>query len=247
MKFDFIDQTIVITGATRGIGKQIAEDLEILGAKLVLTGTQQKQINDLNSRNTNPKIIYKKLDFLNKNSIKEFIDFISSLERIEVLINNAGINRLNKIQESLDEDWNDMINVNLSGAYYLIKAVSKIMINQKYGRILNISSIFSVIGKEKRALYCSTKSAINGLTIGTSNDLSKYNILCNSLSPGFVNTDLTKKNLTSDQISSLRKQIPIERLAEPKDISNTSIYLISNLNSYITGQNIIVDGGFTNI
>ena len=247
MEFDFKEQTIIITGATRGIGKKIAEDLESLDAKLVLTGTDKNQINRLNIENANPKIIYKQLDFLDKNSLKKFLDFISNLDRIEGLINNAGINRLNKIQESLDEDWNDMINVNLSGAYYLIKAVSKVMINQKYGRILNISSIFSVIGKEKRSIYCSTKSAINGLTIGTSNDLSKYNILCNSLSPGFVKTDLTKKNLTQNQINLLSKQIPIERLAETKDISNTSIYLISNLNSYLTGQNIIVDGGFTNI
>jgi 3-oxoacyl-[acyl-carrier protein] reductase len=121
------------------------------------------------------------------------------------------------------------------------------MIKNKYGRILNVSSIFGSISKEKRVIYSATKSGLNGITKGISNDLSKHDILCNSISPGFVKTELTFKNLTKNEIVALESQIPIGRLAEPSDISKTSIYLVSNLNKYITGQNIIVDGGYTNI
>ena len=144
-------------------------------------------------------------------------------------------------------DWNDMVSVNLTTPFRLIKAVSAKMISNNYGRILNIASIFSVISKEKRVAYSSTKFGLNGLTIGTSNDVSKYNILCNSLSPGFVMTDLTKKNLSEKEIKELSSQIPIKKFGTTSDVSNVAVFLLSDLNQYITGQNIIVDGGYTNV
>lgn len=247
MKFEFENQTIIITGATRGIGKQIAADLHELNANLILTGTNKNQIDKLNQLNSSPGIIYKHLDFLDSVSTNFFLEYVTGLKKIDILINNAAINRLNAVQNSLINDWDDMISVNLTGAYKLIRSISPIMIKNKYGRILNISSIFSTISKEERVIYSATKSGLNGITVGVSNDLSKYDILCNSISPGFVKTDLTYKNLTKNEIRALENQIPIGRLAEPSDISKTSIYLISNLNKYITGQNIIVDGGYTNI
>tara|TARA_B110000483_G_scaffold243135_1_gene331488 strand:+ start:785 stop:1528 length:744 start_codon:yes stop_codon:yes gene_type:complete len=247
MKFKFENQNIIITGATRGIGKQIALDLHELNGNLILTGTNKKQIEKLNQQNSSPRVKYKYLDFLDIDSTNKFLDYVSGLNKIDILINNAAINRLNSIQNSSLIDWNDMISVNLTGAYRLIRTISPIMISNKYGRILNISSIFSTISKEERIIYTATKSGLNGITVGISNDLSKYDILCNSISPGFVKTDLTYKNLSENEIIALENQIPIGRLAEPADISKTSIYLISNLNKYLTGQNIIVDGGYTNI
>ena len=247
MKFIFKNQTIIITGATRGIGQQIAKDLNELNANLILTGTDKNQIEKLNRLNRSPRIQYKHLDFLDDASINKFLNYITTLEKIDVLINNAAINRLNSVQNSTIKDWDDMIGVNLTGAYKIIRSISPIMIKNKYGRILNVSSIFSTISKEKRVIYSATKSGLNGITVGISNDLSKYDILCNSISPGFVKTELTYKNLTKNEIVALESQIPIGRLAEPSDISKTSIYLVSNLNKYITGQNIIVDGGYTNI
>jgi 3-oxoacyl-[acyl-carrier protein] reductase len=121
------------------------------------------------------------------------------------------------------------------------------MIRNGYGRIVNIASIFSIISKEKRAVYSATKFGLHGLTVGSSNDLAKYNILVNTLSPGFVMTDLTRKNLSKSERILLANQVPINRLAEVQDISNVAVFLLSNLNSYLTGQNIIVDGGFTNV
>jgi 3-oxoacyl-[acyl-carrier protein] reductase len=247
MKFIFKNQTIIITGATRGIGQQIAKDLNELNGNLILTGTDKNQIEKLNELNRSPRIKYKHLDFLDDDSTNKFLNYISRLEKIDVLINNAAINRLNSIQKSTIKDWDDMIGVNLTGAFKIIRSISPIMIKNKYGRILNVSSIFGSISKEKRVIYSATKSGLNGITKGISNDLSKHDILCNSISPGFVKTELTFKNLTKNEIVALESQIPIGRLAEPSDISKTSIYLVSNLNKYITGQNIIVDGGYTNI
>ena len=247
MKFIFKNQTIIITGATRGIGQQIAKDLNELNGNLILTGTDKNQIEKLNELNRSPRIKYKHLDFLDDDSTNKFLNYISRLEKIDVLINNAAINRLNSIQKSTIKDWDDMIGVNLTGAFKIIRSISPIMIKNKYGRILNVSSIFGYISKEKRVIYSATKSGLNGITKGISNDLSKHDILCNSISPGFVKTELTFKNLTKNEIVALESQIPIGRLAEPSDISKTSIYLVSNLNKYITGQNIIVDGGYTNI
>jgi 3-oxoacyl-[acyl-carrier protein] reductase len=121
------------------------------------------------------------------------------------------------------------------------------MIKNGYGRIVNIASIFGVISKEKRAVYSATKFGIHGLTVGCSNDLARFNILVNTVSPGFVLTDLTRKNLSIIEMELLSNQVPIKRMAETSDISNVAVFLLSNLNQYLTGQNIIVDGGFTNV
>jgi 3-oxoacyl-[acyl-carrier protein] reductase len=150
MKFIFENQTIIITGATRGIGQQIAKDLDELNGNLILTGTDKNQIEKLNELNRSPRIKYKHLDFLDDDSTNKFLNYISRLEKIDVLINNAAINRLNSIQKSIIKDWDDMIGVNLTGAFKIIRSISPIMIKNKYGRILNVSSIFGSISKEKR-------------------------------------------------------------------------------------------------
>lgn len=249
MKLDFSQKTIVITGATRGIGKQIANDLSLLGANLILTGTNPEQVYELNELALHEKknIKYYCVDLLQADSLSNFCDSLQKLKRIDGLINNAGINRLNSVNQINMIDWDDMLAVNLSAPFKIIKTVSVKMIEQKYGRIVNVASIFSKISKEKRAAYSATKFGLNGLTVGTSNDLARYNIMVNTISPGFVMTDLTKKNLTAEEIDILSEMIPAKRMAVAKDISNVAIFLLSNLNTYLTGQNIVVDGGFTNV
>lgn len=249
MVLDFFQKTIVITGATRGIGKQIANDLSLLGANLILTGTNPEQVQELNELAFREKksIKYYCVNLLQNDSLSQFCDHLQKLNRIDGLINNAGINRLNSVDSINMLDWIDMLAVNLSAPFQIIKTVSVKMIEQKYGRIVNVASIFSKISKEKRAAYSATKFGLNGLTVGVSNDLARYNIMVNTISPGFVMTDLTKKNLTAEEIHNLTEIIPAKRMAVAKDISNVAIFLMSNLNTYITGQNIIVDGGFTNV
>lgn len=249
LKLDFKGRIILVTGGTRGIGKQIAEDLFQLGAEVLITGTNPKEIDEFNleSSANGYKKKYFCVNFLKEKSQISFLKEIKEYTKIDGIVNNAGINRLNKIQEALISDWNDMLEINLSSPFKILNVVSSNMIQNGYGRIVNISSIFGVISKEKRTLYSATKFGIHGLTVGSSNDLAKYNILVNTVSPGFVLTDLTKKNLSKDEIKELSEQVPMKRMAVTKDISNVVIFLLSDLNSYLTGQNIIVDGGFTNV
>ena len=246
MNINFKDKTIIITGGTRGIGKQIAEDLFNLEANIIITGTGHKLNNSLFSDNFN-RVKYFQVDFTKNDESNSFVEFISDLDSIYGLVNNAGINVLNSISNLNYSDWTNMVNVNLTTPLMLMSAVSKKMISSNIGRIVNISSIFGVISKEKRVAYSATKSGLHGMSQGVSNDLAKFNILVNSISPGFINTDLTQKNLSEEQQFELKKIIPMHRLGEAKEISNLAIYLLSEYNSYITGQNLIIDGGFTNV
>lgn len=250
MEFNFKDKTVLITGATRGIGKQLAKDFENLGANLILTGTNFRQTNNLNkniSKNKNRHVKYYTLDFLKEKSLDAFIDQLQKYDKIDICINNAGINRINYFTETLVEDWDDIIKVNLRSPFVLSREAAKIMKKNNYGRIVNIASIFGIISREKRSIYTSSKSGLIGMTRAVAVELAPYNILVNCVSPGFVLTDLTKRILTISEIKGLESQIPLRRLATPEDISKVVLFLSSDLNTYISGQNIIVDGGYVNI
>jgi len=250
MEIDFSNQNALVTGATRGIGKQIAEDLVRLGANLILTGTKKDQIEMLNEESKeddNGKRKYYCVDFTNAESAEAFMEELKNYDKIDICINNAGINKIDYIDETRTRDWDDIISVNLKAPFLVIREVSRIMKRNGYGRIINIASILGVISKEKRAIYSSSKFGIMGMTMAVSNELARYNVLVNAVSPGFVLTDLTKKILGKDEMEELEAQIPAQRLAAPADISNVVLFLASNFNTYITGQNIIVDGGYVNI
>lgn len=248
MKISFEGKTILVTGSTRGIGKKIAEDIYELGGTVLLTGTNPDQIRELNSSaNSDTRKKYFCVDFSSISSINAFIAELDKIDKIDVLVNNAGINKLNSIQDVEYQDWLDMISVNLTGPLLIMKTLSRKMVAQGYGRIINIASIFSKVSKERRSVYSATKFGLDGLTVGISNDLARYNILVNTVSPGFIMTDLTRKNLSNEEIDQLTLQIPAKRMGQPEDISRVVAFLASDLNSYLTGQNIVVDGGFVNV
>ena len=145
------------------------------------------------------------------------------------------------------EDWDDMINVNLRAPYMLIRQISKLMKKNRYGRIINISSIFGVVSREKRSVYTTTKYGLRGMTVTAALELAKYNVLVNAVSPGFIRTDMTAKNLSKKEQEQIIKQIPMHRFGTPEDISRTVLFLASPYNSYMTGQNIVVDGGYVSV
>jgi len=250
MKIDFTGQVALVTGGTRGLGKQIADDLFNLGADLILTGTSTEQIEELNHSlppEKQRRIKYIAADFRDSENIERFTEQITAHGRIHVCVNNAGINRINYIDETLIEDWNDIITVNLKAPFMIIREVTKIMKERNYGRIINISSVFGVVSRPKRSAYSASKFGLRGLTLSVANELARYNILVNSVSPGFVLTELTKSVLTAEEMLELADDIPAGRLATPDEISRVVVFLASSLNTYIAGQNIIVDGGYVNV
>jgi len=250
MKLDFTGQTVLVTGATKGIGAAIASAFEDTGASLILTGTHQEQIDDLNGQNLlqgKKHIRWLHVDFSSTESTASFVKTIAQVPRIHVLINNAGTNRISKIDQVLEEDIDLLLSINLRAPILLCKSISQTMKKMNYGRIVNIASIWSTITKSGRAVYTASKSGLVGMTRTVAIDLAPYNILVNAVSPGFTNTELTKTSLSTEERESMSNLIPIGRFAEPKEIAKTVLFLSSSWNTYITGQNIVVDGGYTSV
>lgn len=237
LRFD--GRNVIVTGGTRGIGKAIAELYYSLGAQVTITGrgTDNPMADQFD---------YCQLDCSDADSVENFIAYIDQLSCLDVLVNNAGINKINVLEDIDVEDFDNLYAINLRSPFLLCKAAAKKM-KGKGGHILNIASIWSKVTREGRVSYISSKSGLAGMTRGMATDLARDNILVNTLSPGFVGTDLTYTSLTQAEIESLCKDIPIGRLAAPSEIANQAIFLTSELNTYLTGRNIIVDGGFTNV
>lgn len=248
MKFDFTDKTVIVSGATKGIGQSIARHFQNLGAELILTGTNKEEIDRLND-NADPieKVKYYHLDFLNDGLIIEFIESIQRYSKIDILVNNAGINKIEYIYDFNTDDWENIMKINLTGPFRLIKDVGKRMKKQNTGKIINIASIFGTITMAKRNAYTASKSGLIGLTKTASVDLAPYNVLVNSVSPGFVSTDLTRRILNEKEIIELASKVPLGRMGQPDEIAKLVLFLASEYNTYITGQNIIIDGGYVNI
>lgn len=250
MKVDFHGQVVLVTGATRGIGWQLARDFASLGAQLVMTGTKRPSTEELRAitrKGEGTLLGFHEVDFTDQERTRVFLRELARYKKIDVSVNNAGINRISRIHESRVEDWDDILSVNLKAPYLITRVVSRTMKRHGYGRIINISSIFGLISREKRSIYSSSKSGLLGLTVASSNELARYNVLVNAVSPGFVLTDLTKRILSKAEMSKLAAQVPVRRLATPDEISHVVVFLASGYNTYITGQNIIVDGGYVNV
>ena len=246
MKTEFLNKTVLVTGGTRGIGAAIVKRFYDLNAKVLTTGTDKQLLEKLNET-SGSRIKYLHLDFTSIKSIKGFLLRLVKQNQIDVLVNNAGVNKIDSIDNISEDDWDKINNVNLRGPFQITKAVAKIMKKNQQGRIVNISSIFGVVSKAMRASYSTTKWGLVGFTKAVAVDLAPHNILVNAVSPGFIDTELTRKILGNDGIKEVLESIPQQRLASAEEVAKLVIFLSSNQNSYITGQNIIIDGGFTSV
>lgn len=218
-------KTVLITGGSRGIGKACADKFR--DEKFaVLTPTRDE------------------MDLSSEQSIKKWLEKNSGLH-IDILINDAGINEVNDIDKVDDADMDKMFAVNLKAPILLLRHFIPQMKAQNFGRIVNIGSVWAVVSKQGRGIYSATKNALHGITNTVALEVASHNILVNTVCPGFVMTELTQKNNTSAQIDELCKKIPLGRLANPEEIANFVWFLCSDMNTYITGQKFVIDGGYT--
>ena len=243
---DFSGKVVLITGATRGIGAALAHDLHLAGADLIVTGTDPERIADIDADPARGgRIRYLAADFDDDASFDRFLEQLELVQRIDVCINNAGINKINPIYDLTAADYDRITRVNLRAPTLICRSVSRKMRESEYGRIVNISSIWSTVTKAGRGLYATTKTGLIGLTRTVAVDMAPYNVLVNAVSPGVTRTELTDSILSQRDAEELAAQIPLNRFAQPTEISKVIMFLASDLNTYLTGQNITVDGGFT--
>ncbi len=212
-----------ITGASRGIGKAIASKLSQEGFSVYSPSRAE-------------------MDLSNPDSVKQFLANYN--ETPTVLINNAGENIIGSITDYSFDTWQRILNVNLNSVFLLIQHFAPKMAQSGYGRILNVSSCLSVKTRVGRAAYSSSKAGLNGLTRAAAVEYASKNVLINAMSPGFVDTELTHQNNNPEQVQKIVDSLPIARLAKPAEIAEFAHFLVSGQNSYITGQNILIDGGY---
>lgn len=248
MDIDFTGKIALVTGATRGIGKAIADTLWQSGASVFLTGTKQDEIDRLNAEVREQGIERKHylcVDLSDDFSVRGFLMELNEIERIDICVNNAGINIVRDFTEVPFEEFLKVQQVNVFGPRQILNVVVPKMKANNYGRIVNIASIWSVINRPGRSSYGISKNAIHGLTKAISVELAEYGIMVNSVSPGFTMTELTVRTNTAEQLEMLSKKIAARRLANPQEQANVVAFLCSEQNSYMTGQNLVVDGGYS--
>ncbi|MEH7106800.1 3-oxoacyl-[acyl-carrier-protein] reductase [Bacillus sp. JJ1764] len=236
----------LVTGASRGIGREIALELARLGANVAVnySGSEAKANEVVDEIKAMGKEAFAvKCNVAEAEEVAEMVKAtIDQFGRLDILVNNAGITRDNLLMRMKEEEWDDVININLKGVFLVTKAVTRQMMKQRHGRIINIASIVGVSGNPGQANYVAAKAGVIGLTKTTAKELASRNITVNAIAPGFITTDMTEK-LPEDVKAEMLKQIPLSRLGEPKDIAKITAFLASEDSSYITGQTFHVDGG----
>ncbi|WP_226665739.1 3-oxoacyl-[acyl-carrier-protein] reductase [Metabacillus litoralis] len=236
----------LVTGASRGIGRAIALDLAKHGASIAVNyaGNEAKANEVVDEIKANGgHAISIKADVSNQDDVQQMIkSVIGEFGQLDILVNNAGITRDNLLMRMKDDEWDDVINTNLKGVFLCTKGVTRQMMKQRHGRIINITSIVGVSGNPGQANYVAAKAGVIGLTKTTAKELASRNITVNAVAPGFITTDMTDE-LSEDVKSEMLKQIPLAKLGEPSDISNLVTFLASEKSKYITGQTLHVNGG----
>ena len=247
--FDLSNKVAVVTGASRGIGKSIAKAYARTSAHVVCVSRTEKALTAVveEIKKENGSASLSVCDVSDPETFNNLIkDTCATHGSVDILINNAGITRDRLIMRMSEDDWNTVIDTNLKGAFNGIKAVTRIMMKQRFGRIINISSIVGLVGNAGQANYASAKAGLIGLTKATAKELASRNITVNCIAPGYIATDMT--NQMDDQTKdSLISQIPLGHIGSPDDIAATALFLASDEAGYITGQTITVDGGMVMI
>jgi NAD(P)-dependent dehydrogenase (short-subunit alcohol dehydrogenase family) len=214
----------LVTGASRGIGRAVAVRFEELGARVLTPPRAQ-------------------LDLADPSSIDRFLARLDV--PVDILVNDAGVNELAGLAETTDELLRDTLEVNLTAPFRLARALVPAMAQRGWGRVVNITSVWTVVAKERRTPYIVSKTALNGLTRAMAVEFGANGVLVNAVAPGFVMTEMTTQNNTPDQLQVIARGVPLRRLAEPPEIAELVAFLASSRNSFMTGQVLVCDGGFS--
>ena len=238
---NFKNKKILVTGATGGIGREIVKKFISLEGTVVATGTNLERLDLLKKDFPNVNVV--KFDISEHSKIEEFIDNVfTQLSGLDILINNAGTNMDNLSLRMKDEEWQKVIDINLTSTFLLSKYAIKKMLKNKYGRIVNISSVVGHTGNLGQANYSASKAGIIGMTKSLAIEYAKKNITLNCVSPGFIQSKMTD-NINESVKAALTSRIPMSRLGNAEDVANSVAFLSSDQASYITGETIHVNGG----
>lgn len=243
MNIDLRSRVALVTGASRGIGASIASTLGHCGAHVVVNYNQSRQRAEdvvekiIESGGSAEAVCF---DVADENQIRESVkDIVKRHERIDILVNNAGLSKDSLLLRAKPSDFDNMVDTNLKGSFFCSFHVARYMLRQKNGRIVNISSIVGLGGNAGQSVYATTKAGLIGMTKSLAKELGPRGILVNAIAPGLVDTDMIR-DIDREQII---KNIPLRRIGYPEDIAGLALFLCSDLNSYITGQVIVIDGG----
>ena len=236
----------MITGGARGIGKDIAmlfaregSDVAICDVNEEILASTKKEIEDATGR----KVLAEKVDVTSLKEVEAFVKkTLDNLGKLDILVNNAGITRDNLLIRMTEDEWDAVLNVNLKGAFNCIKAVTRPMMKQRNGNIVNMASIIGLMGNAGQANYSASKGGLIALTKTVAKELASRNVNANAIAPGFIQTDMTDK-LTAEMKQNLLKFVPLGRMGKTEDVANLALFLASSDSSYITGQVITIDGG----
>jgi 3-oxoacyl-[acyl-carrier protein] reductase len=241
-------KTALVTGGSRGIGAAIVRRLAADGATVFFTYNSGAELanalmQELTSQGASAHALQANVaDADSVSALFKAVTEQSPTKRIDILVNNAGITKDGLILRMSEADWDAVVDTNLKGAFFTCKAAAKVMMGQRYGRIINIGSVVGVIGNPGQANYVSSKAGLMGLTKSLARELASRNILVNCIAPGYIKTEMTD-TLTEDQKKAINENIPLGRIADPVEIASVVAFLASDDAAYITGQTISVDGG----
>jgi 3-oxoacyl-[acyl-carrier protein] reductase len=236
----------LVTGASRGIGREIAFELAREGADVAVNyaGSEAKAlelVDEIKAMGRDAFAI--QADVSNSDSVSDMVkETVERFGKLDILVNNAGITKDNLLMRMKESEWDDVININLKGVFLCTKTVTRQMMKQRSGRIINISSIVGVSGNPGQANYVAAKSGVIGLTKTAAMELSSRGITVNAIAPGFITTDMTDK-LNEEVKAEMLKQIPLAKFGEPKDIARAVVFLASEDSNYMTGQTLHINGG----
>ncbi len=242
MKIDLVGRNAIVTGSTRGIGRAIAESLAAAGARVAVVGRDQARAAEAAAAIGNNARGFA-ADVSDPASVVALIEAVEKeFGQVDILVNNAGLTRDNILFRLKDDDWDQVLDANLRGAFVAIRAAARGMIKRRWGRIINIASVVGITGNKGQANYAASKAGLIGLTKSVAKELGSRNVLVNAVAPGFIETDMTAA-MTAEARAGLAGQIPLERLGTPQDIAGVVTFLASEQAAYITGQVLVVDGG----